>query len=409
MLLGPYRTFRDPVHGDIQLPEGVLTDLIDHPDFQRLRRIRQLGMCYCTFHGAEHTRFQHALGACWLAFQVLRRWVFEQQVEVEPEDVQATLCAILLHDVGHGPFSHALEHVFHGVDHEAISCHLIRTRFRRVLDSHGVDPERVLSLLKGEHPQVFLGELISGQLDVDRMDYLVRDTLFTGVGYGQLDLQRLLGSLGAVFDLERGSRVLVVDAKAAQAAEAFLFARYFMHWQVYFHRTVRASEFLLRSILARARVAATAHEIPPRLRFLFESGEDFTADFVACDDGDVISAIKDWSHAQDPLLRDLCRRLLSRRLPKVVEGPPEHLTAVRELVASRFEEVDYYFGVDRPSDLALGSKPIRVLTGPGRRWTELSQVSGTAALRALSERVSREYWMVPEECREQAERLVFAR
>ena len=120
MLHEPCKTFRDPVHGDIQLPHGVICELIDHPDFQRLRRIRQLGVCYYTFHGAEHSRFQHTLGACWLTFQVVRNWTWQQQVELTPQELQATLCATLLHDVGHGPFSHALEHVFTGVDHESI-------------------------------------------------------------------------------------------------------------------------------------------------------------------------------------------------------------------------------------------------------------------------------------------------
>ncbi|MBX3170528.1 MAG: HD domain-containing protein [Candidatus Eremiobacteraeota bacterium] len=413
MLSDPCKTFRDPVHGDIQLPHGVICELIDHPDFQRLRRIRQLGVCYSTFHGAEHSRFQHTLGACWLAFQVLRNWTWQQQVELSPQEVQATLCAVLLHDVGHGPFSHALEHVFTGVDHESIGWELIRTRFRSVLERHGVEPEMVLSILRGDYPRRLLHELISGQLDVDRMDYLQRDSLFTGTRYGLFDVQRILSSLTAVYDLERGCEVLAVEAKAIEAVEAFLFSRYFMHWQVYFHRAVRAAEFLLRSILQRARALYLRRlQVPESLRFLFEGGSGLTpaflAGFIASDDSDILQAIKLWQNGSDSVLADLCQRFLGRRLPKVLESAnPELQQAVRAIVERRFPEVDPYFGVDRPSDLALedAKTPIRVLTGRGRHWSNLAEVTRTRALRSLSERVSQDMILFPPECRDEVERL----
>lgn len=419
MLPGPCKTFRDPVHGDIQLPFGVIGDLIDHPDFQRLRRIRQLGVCYLTFHGAEHSRFQHTLGACWLAFQVLRNWSWQQTVELSEEEIQATLCAVLLHDVGHGPFSHALEHVFTGVDHESIGWELIRTRFRTVLQRHGVEPDEVISILRGDHPRRILHELISGQLDVDRMDYLQRDCLFTGTRYGLFDVQRILSHLVSVYDLERGSDVLAVDSKAIEAVEAFLFSRYFMHWQIYFHRTVRASEFLLRSTLSRAR--ALYHERPRRLeipgglRFLFEHSSEIHPDaqffqgFVASDDSDVLQAIKTWQGSADPILADLCQRFLGRKLPKVVEGGREGLAdEIAALVARRFPEADLYWGVDRPSDLAVEDHktPIRVLTGRGRQWCHLAEVTRTGALRSLRERVSQDFILFPPECRDEVERLI---
>lgn len=410
MLKGPCRTFRDPVHGDLQLPLGVVGDLIDHPDFQRLRRIRQLGVCYTTFHGAEHTRFQHTLGACWLAFQVLRNWTLQEQMEFSEQELQATLCAALLHDVGHGPFSHALEHIFSSVDHESIGWELIRTRFRPILDRHGVEPEMIISILRGDHPRAVLHDLISGQLDVDRMDYLQRDSLYTGTRYGLFDGQRILSSLVPVFDLERGCEVLAVDAKATEAVEAFFFARYFMHWQVYFHRTVRASEFLLRSILARAREQLAKIEIPGSLRYLFEGpSPTFLAAFVESDDTDVLQAIKIWSRGSESVLADLCQRFLSRRLPKVFEGlHPEQEAEVRSMVARRFEEVDLYYGVDLPSDLALEDdrNPVRILTGRGRQWSHLAEVTRTAALTSLAQRVSQRFVMVPPECREEVERLL---
>jgi len=417
MLHEPCKTFRDPVHGDIQLPHGVICELIDHPDFQRLRRIRQLGVCYYTFHGAEHSRFQHTLGACWLAFQVVRNWTWQQQVELTPQELQATLCATLLHDVGHGPFSHALEHVFTGVDHESIGWELIRTRFRSVLERHGVEPEMVISILRGDYPRALLHELISGQLDVDRMDYLQRDSLFTGTRYGLFDVQRILSSMVSVYDLERGSEVLAVDAKAIEAVEAFLFSRYFMHWQVYFHRAVRASEFLLRAILERARALYVERPrrlvVPDGLRFLFEGAQGLTSEFlngfIASDDSDILQAIKLWQNGSDAVLADLCQRFLSRRLPKVIEGgTPELQQAVRAIVARRFPQVKLYYGVDRPSDLALenAKTPIRVLTGRGRQWSHLAEVTRTSALRSLSERVSQDLILYPPECRHEVERLL---
>jgi len=419
MQTGPVKTFRDPVYGDIQLPQGLVCELIDHPDFQRLRRIRQLGVCYNTFHGAEHSRFQHTLGACWLAYQVLRNWTWQEELELSPNEWNATLCAVLLHDVGHGPFSHALEHVFSGLDHESIGWDLIRTRFRPLLERHGVEPEMVIAILSGEHPRLVLHELISGQLDVDRLDYLQRDSLFTGTRYGLLDVQRILGSLYPVYDLELGCEVLAVDAKAIEAVEAFFFSRYFMHWQVYFHRTVRAAEFLLRAILARARSLGLERpqklEVPGGLRFLFEEGLHSPLSaaalqaFVVSDDSDILHAIKVWQSCHDRVLADLCQRFLARRLPKVVSGGgPELAEAVRDIVRRRFpDHLELYFEVDHPSDLALedARMPIRVLTGRGREWSPLSQVTRTPALRSLGQRVSQSLILYPAECREEVASL----
>ena len=272
----------------------------------------------------------------------------------------------------------------------------------------------VISILRGDYPRRVLHELISGQLDVDRMDYLQRDSLFTGTRYGLFDVQRILSSLTAVYDLERGCEVLAVDAKAIEAVEAFLFSRYFMHWQVYFHRSVRAAEFLLRSILQRARnLYPRRLHLPDSLRFLFE-GEagltpNFLAGFIASDDSDILQAIKLWQGGSDPVLADLCQRFLGRRLPKVLESAnPELQEAVRDLVGRRFPDVDLYFGVDRPSDLALedAKTPIRVLTGRGRQWSHLAEVTRTRALRSLSERVSQDMILYPPECRDEVDRLL---
>lgn len=415
MFAQPCRTFRDPVHGDVRLPLGVVCDLIDTVEFQRLRRIRQLGMCYTTFPGAEHSRFSHTLGVCWLAYQTLRNWSLAESTQASEAELVATLCAALLHDVGHGPFSHALEHVFAGIDHEQLGAELIRTRFRPTLDRHGVEPELVIAILSGTHSRPSLHELISGQLDVDRMDYLQRDSLFSGTPYGKFDSQRILASLTPIFDVQRGSEVLALESKAVEAVEAFLFCRHFMHWQVYFHRTVRAGEFLLRSILERARQLSQERpgrlNVPGGLRFLFQGVEasQFLSGFVDSDDSDLLHAVKVWAHSDDSLLADLCGRLAARRFPKVLESSdPEHEEAVRTIVQRRFPQSwRFMFGVDRPSDQGVESedRPLRVLTGRGSQWLPLRQVTRTRALDALGQPLSQTFLLYPPECRDEVVRL----
>jgi HD superfamily phosphohydrolase len=241
------KTLRDPVHGNMFLPDPLILDLVDSFEFQRLRRIRQLGSCFLVFHGAEHSRFQHALGTMWLMHSVLERWEASGRLQTAPEVRKAALAAALLHDIGHGPFSHALEHTFVGIDHERLGQQIILGPLRPLLESHGCDPQDVVDLLTNRFREPVLCELLSGQLDVDRMDYLQRDSLYTGVKYGLFDSQRILETLvplrAAVnqedlFAETREGLVLAIDGKGVLAVEEFLFSRYFMYWQVYLHRAV---------------------------------------------------------------------------------------------------------------------------------------------------------------------------
>ena len=404
------KTFRDPVHGN-------LLDLVDTFEFQRLRRIRQLGSCFLVFHGAEHSRFQHALGTMWLMHQVLQRWDEEQVLKLPPEIRKAALAAALLHDVGHGPFSHALEHTFVGLDHERLGHAIITGPLAEVLRAHDCRPEDVVALLSNNYPEPVLCELLSGQLDVDRMDYLQRDSVYTGVKYGLFDSERILATLvplkvsldhDNLFAQTRDGLVLAIDPKGVLAVEEFLFSRYFMYWQVYLHRAVRAAELMLRLILKRTRELFEDGRdpwLPPNLSFLFtytqENQEkkeeslsgDFLENFLLLDDFDLFHAIKMWRSSSDVVLSDLCRRFLSRRLFKGVElsTHPNLPGQLKKKARERFgEHWHYYVHTDPLDSISYGiyrpgtDRPIRTLVPPGEGWQEISRATHSTAILGLS-------------------------
>jgi HD superfamily phosphohydrolase len=420
------KIFRDPVHGNVLIPRGLLLDLVDSPEFQRLRQIRQTGMCYTTFHGAEHSRFQHALGVLWLCLRVVGIWREQFGFDLPPQERDALLAAALLHDLGHGPFSHALERVFVGVSHEWLGRQLILSRLAPVFVKHGLNPQTVVDILEGNHPRKVLHELISSQLDVDRMDYLQRDALYTGVKYGLFDCERILYSMMPMIESGTGVELLAIHPKGTEAVEEFLFSRYYMHWQVYYHRTVRSAELLLRAALQRAddvwRSDPDALHLPPNLVFLFERppldeepDNNFLHRFVELDDSDIHQAIKLWSRSRDPILADLSQRFLSRRLYKVIAhpGPGPVLEAIRSVVRGYFPDAEeYYLREDTPQDLGLTTRaPLRVFERQGPRdnegsWRDLAEVTRTQAIRSLGETVAQSYLMVPPECRPQVERIL---
>lgn len=422
------RVFRDPVYGNITVDHPALVDVIDAPDFQRLRRIHQLGMCHAVYYGAEHSRFQHSIGAMWLMHRILRHWQERRTVEM-PDDLalSATLAA-LLHDVGHGPFSHALETVFTDIQHEQIGARIIEERLGDLLASHGVDVSQVLAILRGTAGKPFLTELISSQVDVDRMDYLLRDSLYTGVKYGLFDIDRMIYTLTPVSATGQPNdpcSVLAIQAKGIHAAEEYIFSRYSMYWQVYFHKTIRSAEVLLKTVLRRAHEVAL-HErhrllVPPNMEFMYEpatarSPAEWLEAFVAVDDTDLYHAIKLWQKSGDGVLRDLADRFINRRFYKALPAPDDahRCEAVRDLVRSRHgEAVDYYFHLDHPTDAAYdyykaqeGKPVIRVVTRPPDGWEEISEVTQTQAVRALARIVTRAYLLVPEDCAEQAHVIV---
>ncbi len=393
------QSYRDPVHDFITLTEPLFLELVDTPEFQRLRRVRQLGASSGTYHGAEHSRFGHSLGALWIMTKILERFR-HIGVELDEEAAVAARAAALLHDVGHGPFSHALEgKLTPGVDHEAWTRRILLepTEINRCLRRYSASlPQDVADVLAGayEGPE-FLSDLVSSQLDVDRMDYLIRDSIYTGVTYGHFDLGRLINTL-LVYEGQ-----VVTLAKGVVAIEEYLLARYFMYWQVYLHKTTRSHELMMGRMWQRARDLWQEGDLPPeetpRRLVPFLRGDATLGEFLQIDDYDVVSAAKDWASSADPILADLARRFLDRRLLKPVfkvpheELPMEKLPEVADLLREEGWPPEYYLLVDdvsgvaydiyRPDAPGARKKPILALDESGRPQ-EITRLSAT--MRALS-------------------------
>lgn len=329
-----HKIFNDPVYGFITIPYGILFDLVEHPWFQRLRRIKQVGMTHYVYPGALHTRFHHALGALHLLTQAVDT-LRSKGVEISPEEAEAASISILLHDIGHGPFSHALEHTLVNIPHEALSV-----LFMEHLDKKfGGKLALALDVFCDRYPRHFLHQLISGQLDMDRMDYLNRDSFYTGVSEGVIGYDRIIKML----TVQDGD--LVVEEKGIYSIEKFLIARRIMYWQVYLHKTSLGAEQLLIKTLSRARaLALRGHELPVSedLGFflyntsstaeLMENQDTLLRHYSALDDVDIMAAMKRFRNYPDPLLSFLARSLLDRRLFRVeVRNQPFDQDMIRDL------------------------------------------------------------------------------
>jgi HD superfamily phosphohydrolase len=333
------KIFNDPVYGFVSVPHGLLLDLIDHPYFQRLRRIRQLGLAPYVYPGALHTRFHHALGALHLtqqAIEVLR----SKGTDISDEEAEAVSAAILLHDIGHSPFSHALEHTLVDMQHEEISSLFMEELNRQF----GGKLALALEIFQNNYSKKFLHQLVSGQLDMDRMDYLSRDSFFTGVSEGVISYDRIIKML-AVHEGE-----LVVEEKGIYSIEKFLIARRLMYWQVYLHKTGVAAEQMLIHTLLRARELALEGEpleAPRHLAWFLHrpegrkiEPEELSSHFALLDDNDVTAAIKYWSEAADFTLSFLSKGLLDRRLFRLEwlsePASAEHLGDIRRRAINTF-------------------------------------------------------------------------
>src|SRR5215212_9918090 len=360
----PERIYRDPVHNIIRLQtdsdEGeLMMRLIDAAEFQRLRRIKQLGLGLYTYQGAEHSRFTHSLGAFHLMTRVLDR--LSETYAIDPEDRVAARAAALLHDVGHGPFSHVMEKVlnFH---HERWTVQVIldeHSEIGELLRSHSSDlPSKVASIIEGKFQPAALAQLVSSQLDVDRMDYLLRDSLMTGAKYGIYDLEWIINAL----QIDEENDRIYVQARGIYAVEEYLQARYYMFRQVYFHRTLRSAEAVLRSIIRRAlKLLDQGKEVWHAPGTAFEKvlrREPLSlAEHLEMDDSDVLFHIKQWQRSDDPVLSDLSRRFTGRRLFKAIDlDMPEReresfLSAARDEVAGAGYEPQYYFIEDHAGDV----------------------------------------------------------
>ena len=358
------RIYRDPVHNIIRLrtdnDEGeLMMRLIDSAEFQRLRRIKQLGLGLFTYQGAEHSRFTHSLGAFHLMTRVLDR--FSERYSIKPEDRVAARAAALLHDVGHGSFSHVMEKVLH-FHHEQWTVQVLlseSTEIGQLLRSHSADlPDKVASIIEGRFQPASLAQLVSSQLDVDRMDYLLRDSLMTGAKYGIYDLEWIINALA----IDESADRIYVEARGLYAVEEYLQARYYMFRQVYFHRTLRSAEAVLRSIIRRAlELHASGVEVWHAAGTAFDKilgHESLTiTEHLQVDDSDFVFHVKQWQNSDDAILSDLSRRFINRRLFKAIDldMPPsekaEFISAARDVVRSCGFDPDYYFIEDRASDV----------------------------------------------------------
>lgn len=311
-----YKLFNDPVHGFITVPKGVILRLIDHPYVQRLRRIRQLGLGYLVFPAAEHSRFSHAIGAFELGQRVLNN-LREKDTTISDAEFEGTLIAILLHDIGHGPLSHTLEHtLIKDFSHELMSLEIMK-ELNRHLDGA---LETAIDIFTDQHPKKFLHQLISSQLDIDRLDYLKRDSFFTGVSEGSVGINRILKTMR----VHRGN--VVIEQKGIYAIENYILSRRLMYMQVYLHKTVLSADALLKMIFRRVRWLIDQDKKVEQpsisLRYFLEErpsskksiSKKMIEMYTLLDDHDVYLSIKYWMHSDDPILSDLCSRFLNRSL-----------------------------------------------------------------------------------------------
>jgi uncharacterized protein len=357
------RIYRDSVHNIINIdtttPEGrLLIDLIDTPEFQRLRRVRQLGLAYFAYQSAEHSRFTHSLGAAHLARRILDK--LSQRYSISAEDRTTVRVAALLHDIGHGAFSHVIESIL-GFHHEEFTIEAVlsnKTGVGRVLEEYSSEiAANVAAMIRGDFHNVALSQIVSSQLDADRMDYLLRDSLMTGAKYGIYDVEWIIKSIE--IDEDRGN--LYVSAPGIYAVEDYLQARYYMFRQVYFHRTLRSAEAVLKLLLQRAldlyaNGAALWYRPDSAFERVLQGKKLALSEHLSIDDHDVMFYIKQWQHSDDPILADLATRFINRKLFKAfdLDMPPDEIDEFVEAARRRVEnagfDTKYYFVNDSGGD-----------------------------------------------------------
>lgn len=351
--LSEEKVFKDPVHRYVHVRDRLIWDLIGTSEFQRLRRIRQLGTTYLTFHGAEHSRFNHSLGV----YEIIRRIiddVFHDREHWNNGERLLCLCAALLHDLGHGPFSHSFEKVFH-LDHEHFTQQIILgpTEVNAVLRRMGEGfPKKVAEVIGKTYENKLVVSLISSQIDADRMDYLQRDAYYTGVSYGHFDMERILRVMRPKEDQ------VVIKHSGMHAVEDYIMSRYQMYWQVYFHPVTRSAEVILTKILHRAKQLHqeyyTFKQQPVHFYSLFED-ELALQDYLRLDESVILYYFQAWQDEEDSILADLCRRFLNRRLFQYIEFNPNSQMKMWMELNHLFKKAginpDYYLVVDSSSDL----------------------------------------------------------
>lgn len=341
------KIINDPVHGFIKIPYEILYDVLEHRYFQRLRRISQTGLLSLVFPGATHTRFHHALGAMHLMFTALETLKLKN-VKISDEEEKAALLAILLHDVGHGPYSHALESLLmEDWHHEKLSILLMK----KLNDEFNSELDLAIEMFQGKYHRKFFNQLITSQLDVDRLDYLKRDSFFTGVSEGSVNTQRIISMMNVKDD------ELLIDEKGVYSIENFLTARMFMYWQVYYHKTSALAEHLLVKILSRAKQLISEGkqvEAYGNLKYFlyktdFEKAtEEDVNRFTQLDDTDVLSAIKTWQNADDFVLSYFCKAVVQRKFPKTVFSSQKFEESE---ILEKIERANQKFGIENGDQL----------------------------------------------------------
>ena len=336
------KIINDPVHGFIKIPYEIIFDIMEHRCFQRLRRISQTGLLSLIFPGATHTRFHHAIGAMHLMFNALE--ILKQKgVKISTEEEKGAMLAVLLHDVGHGPFSHALENILmDNWHHEKLSLLLME----QLNEEFSGELTIAIQMFQGKYHRKFFNQLISSQLDVDRLDYLKRDSFYTGVSEGNINTQRILSTLNVLDD------ELVLDEKGIYSIEHYLVARMFMYWQVYYHKAAVLAENLLIKIMNRAKTLVSQNvkvEASENLKyFLYRESstqateEDITR-FMELDDTDVLQAIKSWKNHEDFVLSYLCKTVINRKFPKIIYSSTPFSD---DLVQEKVQETNLHFGIE---------------------------------------------------------------
>lgn len=405
------KIINDPVYGFIKIPHKALFKIIQHPYLQRLRRIKQLGLTNYVYPGANHSRFEHVLGAMHLMSTALEN-IKNKGHTISKEDMTGALTAILMHDCGHGPFSHTLESsLLKNVSHEKLSLHYMKNINREFSGElqNGID------IFQNKHPKKFLHSLVSGQLDTDRLDYLRRDSFYSGVSEGVIGSDRIIKMLDVKDD------DIVVEEKGIYSIEKFLIARRIMYWQVYLHKTVVAAEQMLVKTIKRAKEIIQSRDLPasPALKFFLKEnvnidnydkqdkeGKTPYERFAEIDDNDIFCALKQWAYDSDKVLSELSRRIIQRQLFKIDirNSPfdPEYIKDMKKKAARKYKlskaETDYFVFSDTISNKAYSSKKsasIKILLKNGR-IKDIADASDISNIKTLSETVEKYFICRPE-------------
>lgn len=398
------KILNDPIYGFITIPDTLIYDLVEHPYFQRLRRISQMGLSYLVYPGAHHTRFHHALG-CMHIMQKAIDVIRFKGTEISKEEERALCIAILLHDIGHGPFSHAMEHsIVENVNHEAISLLFMN----KLNEEFGGQLSLAIQIFKGEYHRKFMLQLISSQLDMDRMDYLKRDSFYSGVAEGNINSDRLIQMMTVVDDN------LVIEEKGIYSVEKFLMARRLMYWQVYLHKTSLVAELILTKALKRAKeLTEQGQDVKCGEVLLFfmknkielkDFDHEILNKFAQLDDFDIINALKSWQNHDDYVLRTLSKMILNRDLLKIKfedqavsdEDVKSYVAAFSEKENILLEEASYFVFEGKIKSQAYNkhAEPIRILK-KDRNIQDVTIVSDQLNTEALTKPVIKYYICFP--------------